>query len=172
MSVSSLQQNELFSLTSSTVGTSTEINMRNKLLSGQPEYQNLCNDRNTNESENCPITMDRTKMKSKSIHIPVTPDLPPRPVLQPKNSVKSNIQNGQDLTKGLMNTPIKSCSRNRCISPSPSIISSSSISSQNSHSLQRCKYTPKSTAHTLRRPHVLHRKCSLNMSQLEKLFAA
>ena len=120
-------------------------------------------------SEPDSLIISPSEMKSKPIHIPVTPDLPPRPVLLPKKYALDSVQNNHEATKRSNTTPSKSCTRNRCISPSPSITSTSSLCSQKSNSLQRCKYTPKSNAQTLRRPHVLHRRCSLNMAQLEQL---
>lgn len=170
MSISSIQESDEFSKSELAKLHSTEILLRSKSTPSQPVYQNLISEENPSNSEFCAILRDPTKLKSKPILIPVTPDLPPRPVLQPKKPVKCVSQNGLDTTKGMMSTPIKSCTKARCISPSPSIISSSSTCSQQSRSLQRCKHTPKSNnAMTLRRPHVLHRRCSLNMAQLEKL---
>ena len=170
MSISSLQDGKEFSKSELAEIHSTETLLRSKSTSTQPVYQNLNSDENSTNSEFDAIIHDPTKLKSKSILIPVTPDLPPRPVLQPKKQIKCISQTGLDTTKNMISTPNKSCTKARCISPSPSIISSSSTCSQQSRSLQRCKHTPKSNnALTLRRPHVLHRKCSLNMTQLEKL---
>ena len=169
MSISTLQQYEVLSESGLSDLYSSDITIRNELPSNQPEYKNLLDSEAPQMSEPDSLFISRSEIKSKPIHIPVTPDLPPRPVLLPKKYAIDSMQNNHEATKRSNTTPLKSCTRSRCISPSPSIVSTSSLSSQKSNSLQRCKYTPKSIAQTLRRPHVLHRRCSLNMAQLEQL---
>ena len=169
MSISTLQQYEVLSESGHSDIYSSDIAMRNELPSSQPEYNNLLDSKAPQMSEPDSLVISSSEMKSKPIHIPVTPNLPPRPVLLPKKYASDSIQNNHEATQRLNTAPSKSCTRSRCISPSPSIVSTSSLCSQKSNSLQRCKYTPKSTTQTLRRPHVLHRRCSLNMAQLEQL---
>ena len=169
MSISTLQQYEVLSESGLSDLGSSDNAIRNKLPSNQPEYKNVLNSEAPQMSEPDSLIISPSEMKSKPIHIPVTPDLPPRPVLLPKKYALDGVQNNHEATKRSNTAPSKSCTRSRCISPSPSITSTSSLCSQKSNSLQRCKYTPKSNAQTLRRPHVLHRRCSLNMAQLEQL---
>jgi hypothetical protein len=135
------------------------------------EYENLQNEENGRKTDICPINVESSNLNKTPFQNHITRSLPPRPVPQPRKTSNSIIQSSPGSTKVAVITPMRHSNGGRCNSPSPSIISNSSACSQQSHTFQRCKHLHRvgNDTSTLKRPHVLHRKCALNITQLEKL---
>ena len=136
--------------------------MQSNSLQSLPEYQNLINIETSLNTEHLPVIVQPSNNKSNSL-VHCTRSLPPRPVPLPRKSPKCK-------TPGLCDN-MKFANGGRCISPSPSVISNVSNCSQQSSMLLRKRHSSRASSiiSTLRRPHVSHRKCSLNSIQLEKL---
>jgi len=145
--------------------------IKSGMSTNKVEYENLQNEENYRKTDIGENNVESSNVNKNVSQIHITRNLPPRPVPQPRKTSKSAIQSSPESTKVAVITPMRYSNGARCNSPSPSILSNSSACSQQSHTFKRCKHSHRvgNDTATLKRPHVLHRKCALNITQLEKL---
>ena len=130
---------------------------KSNILRGLPEYQNLLLN-----ASNSTTTSSHTAIQCPSMtRNPFARGLPPLPLIQPRKCKDNNKAHCEP------QLPAKV----KRVYSSQSGISNVANCPPQSLSLMRSKQSPREVNNTLtsRRPHVLHKKCSMSSSELEKL---